>query len=135
MRHRVSSKAFNCDTNQRKALLMNLTRSLFEHGEIETTQAKGKEVKRLADKLLAVAKQNTLAAKRELHAFFGKRDVVNTLTQVISPHLDKKESGFISLESAGKRRGDNSHMVKVTLLNKPDKLGSFKKSQQLKKES
>jgi len=114
---------------------MNLTRSLFEHGEIETTQAKGKEVKRLADKLLAVAKQNTLAAKRELHAFFGKRDVVNTLTQVISPHLDKKESGFISLESAGKRRGDNSHMVKVTLLNKPDKLGSFKKSQQLKKES
>lgn len=134
MRHRVSSQGFNRDTNHRKAMIMNLTRSLFEHGEIETTQAKAKEIKRWADKLLGVAKKGTLEAKRELHQFFGKRDVVNTLTHVIVPSFSDKISGFTSLEVTGKRRGDNSVMAKLSLINKPANLGSFKKKAQQSKD-
>ena len=129
MRHRIRKKTLNRSTKHRKALLHNLTRDLFLYGEIKTTQAKAKEIKRLADKLMFEAKKGTLESKRELHKFFGKRDVVNALCDKIAPVMKDRQSGFTTLAVLGKRRGDNSIMAKLELIAKPKNLGTFKKEQ------
>lgn len=126
MRHRVKTKSFNRDTNTRKALLRGLARNLVEHGEITTTREKAKEVRRIADKLINKAKTDTVANRRQIHRFFGKRDVVNTLVERIAPIMKKRVSGFTTLSVIGKRRGDNTTMVKLALVEKPEKLGTLK---------
>ena len=125
MRHRVAKSSFGRSTKHRGAMLKNLVRGLFEQGEIEVTQAKGKEVKRWADKLLHKAQQNTLEARRELHQYFGKRDIVNTLVEKIAPTMSDRTSGFTTLQILGKRRGDNALMVRLALVKKPAEMGSF----------
>ncbi|HPS40680.1 MAG TPA: 50S ribosomal protein L17 [Candidatus Woesebacteria bacterium] len=127
MKHRVKAKHFNRDTKSRKALLKNLLRDLFEHGEIKTSESRTKEVRRLADKLIIVASQNTLAARRQLHKFFGRRDVVNALVDKIAPNFGEKKSGFTSLEKLAARRGDNTVLFKLTLLTGDKKWTSLKK--------
>ena len=129
MRHRVQAKQFNRDTNSRKALLANLVRSLIETGSIVTTREKAKEVKRLADKLIHKAQSDSLQTRRTLHQFFGKRDVVNTLTDQVAPAMSDRVSGFTTLSTVGKRRGDNSAMVKLSLVKQHESVGSLNKAE------
>jgi large subunit ribosomal protein L17 len=127
MKHRVKAKHFNRDNSSRKALLKSLLRDLFKHGEIKTSEARTKEVRRLADKLISTASKNTLAARRDLHKFFGRRDVVNTLVDKIVPAFGEKKSGFTALEKLAARRGDNTVLFKLSLLTGDLKLSSLKK--------
>ncbi len=127
MRHRVKTKQFNRDTQHRKALLVNLVRALVEQGHIVTTKEKAKEVKRHADVVIGKALNDSLHTRRILHQFFGKRDVVNTLVEKIAPAMKNRVSGFTTLKTVGKRRGDNSLMVKLELVEKPEGIGSLKK--------
>jgi large subunit ribosomal protein L17 len=107
MRHRVTSKQFNRDTNHRKALLKNLVRSLIEEGLIVTTEAKAKETKRVADRIIHKAQTDSIATRRGLHRFFGQRDVVNTLVDRVAPAMKDRVSGFTTIAPMGNRRGDN----------------------------
>ncbi len=127
MKHRVRAKHFNRDAKSRKALLKNLLRDLFEHGEIKTSESRTKEVRRIADKLISKALENTLAARRELHKFFGRRDVVNALVDKIAPIFKDKKSGFTTLEKLAARRGDNTVLFKLSLLLGTNKLTTLKK--------
>jgi large subunit ribosomal protein L17 len=120
MRHRVADKKFNRTSNERKALFSGLLRNLTEHGEIVTTLAKAKAVKRLADRMVSQAKANTVATRRLLHKRFGKRDVVSTLVEKVAPAMADRTSGFVSLTVIGPRRGDN------TLINPQPKTASEK---------
>lgn len=126
MRHRVQKRHFNRDTNHRKHLLRNLVRSLVEEGEITTTIAKAKETKRISDKLISKAGKNDLSTRRILHRFFGKRDVVNTLVDSVAPAMSDRKSGFTTISKVGKRRGDNTELVKLALVVKPENVGSLK---------
>lgn len=116
MKHRVKAKHFNRDTKSRKALLRNLLRSLIEHGQIETSEARAKEVRRLADKIISRAQKGDLATRRLMHRFFGKRDVVNTLFDQVVPAFAERKSGFCSLEKLSNRRGDNMPVYRLSLL-------------------
>lgn len=126
MRHRVAKKHFGRDTKHRQALLRNLVRSLVEQGQIVTTLAKAKEVKRVSDKIIYRAAKSDLTTRRELHRFFGKRDVVNTLVEKIAPAMAKRVSGYTRIVRLGLRRGDNSKMVKLELVVKPEGLGTLR---------
>ncbi|HNS65137.1 MAG TPA: 50S ribosomal protein L17 [Candidatus Woesebacteria bacterium] len=121
MRHRIKGNHFNRGTNNRKALLMNLVRSLIEHGSITTTKAKATEVGRISNKMIAKAKNDTLETRRLLHRFFGKRDIVNTLVDTIAPLFTDRNSGFTTEVDLGTRRGDNASLVKLSLLKTPEK--------------
>jgi len=116
MRHRLKIKHFNRDTKSRKALLRNSVRFLIERGEIKTSGSRAKEVKRLADKLISKAQKGDLASRRQLHKFFGKRDVVNTLVDKVVPALGDRKTGYTSIKSIGRRRGDNTEIFKLSLL-------------------
>ena len=120
MRHRVKKRKLGKLTKHRKHMLRNLLRALFEHGKIETSKAKAKEVQRLADKLISTARGGDLAARRQLHRFFGKNDVVNLLVDEIAPLFKDRKSGFTRLTETGRRRGDNTLMARLELIKKPD---------------
>lgn len=126
MRHRVSTKTFGRDTNERKALFKSLLMALFEHGSITTTRAKGKAVKSLADKYLHKALVDSVSTRRQLHKVFGRRDVVNTLVDRLAPAFKGRQSGFTSLQVVGVRRGDNTPMVKLSLVDRPEVLHTLK---------
>jgi large subunit ribosomal protein L17 len=119
MRHRSSKTQLGRNTEQRKSLFKNLLRSLFIHGEIQTTEAKAKAIKGIADKLVARAQSNTIAVRRLLGRFFGTRDVVNRLVDEVAPAMKDRKSGFTRIIRLGKRRGDDSIMVKMELVTKP----------------
>lgn len=131
MRHRRKVKRLNRDTNHRKMLLRNLVRSLIEVGEITTTEAKAKETKRLADKLIGKARVDSTANRRVLHTFFGKRDIVNTLVDRVAPLFTKRVSGFTTLKDAGVRRGDNTKLVTLSLIEKPEVVGTLKNTKKV----
>ncbi len=126
MKHRIKAKHFNRDTQSRKALFRNSLRGLIEHGQIETSEARAKELRRLADKLISRAQKGDLAARREIHKFFGKRDVVNTLFDQVVPALGDRKSGFCSLEKLSNRRGDNMIVYRLSLLLDEKKWQSLK---------
>lgn len=126
MRHRVSSHQFGRSTKPRQALLKGLVRSLLERGSITTSKDKAKETRRIADKLISKAQTDSVAVRRQLHRFFGKRDVVNTLVERVAPAMKDRKSGFTKTMLVGKRRGDNAEMVKLELMSLPEQMGSFK---------
>ncbi|PIR61699.1 MAG: 50S ribosomal protein L17 [Candidatus Pacebacteria bacterium CG_4_10_14_0_8_um_filter_43_12] len=125
MRHRVSGVKLNRDTKHRVALFKNLARSLILYGSVTTTEAKGKQLKRVADRLVGQAKTNDLASRRILHRYFGHRDIVNTLVDRIAPVFTDRVSGFTKIEKSGIRMGDNTAMVTVSWLIMPAGVGTF----------
>ena len=148
MKHGVKAKHFNRDTQSRKALLRNSLRGLIEHGQIETSEARAKEIRRLADKLINQAQKGDVATRRRIHRYFAKRDVVNTLFDQVVPAVAERKSGFCSLEKLANRRGDNMPVYRLSLLveekkwqslkndsNKTDKKASASKKTETKKET
>lgn len=127
MRHLVHKKHFDRSTNHRRHLFVNLVRQLIEQGAIATTQAKAKEIKRIADHLIHRAQDNSLATRRELHRFFGRRDVVNTLVDRVAPAMKSRTSGYTSLQVVGKRKGDNALITKLQLVEPSAMLGGLRK--------
>ena len=126
MRHRVKTKTLQRNTKQRQALLKGLLRSLVANGKIVTTEVKAKETKRLAEKLIHKAQTDSVPVRRDLHRFFGSRDVVNTLVDKIGPVFKKRQSGFTTLKKQTKRRGDNALMVELSLIEMPAEMGTLK---------
>lgn len=125
MRHRVASKQLNRDTKHREALLKNLLRELVEHGAITTTIAKAKVVKPVADKIVTTAKAGTIAARRNLHEIFGKRDVVSALIERVAPVFKDRTSGFTRITRVGVRAGDNTELVQLSWVEDTHAVGNL----------
>lgn len=130
MRHGIKSKHFNRDVNSRKAMLRELVLNVVKYGQITTTMPKAKEARRIADRLIHKAQTDTVATRRTLHRFFGKRDVVNTLVERVAPAMTDRVSGFTRITAAGTRRGDNAAMVTLALVNAPTVIGTLKSEKQ-----
>ncbi len=129
MKHRVQNSRLGTDTKHTKAIIKGLVLSLITHGSIETTVTKAKEASRVADKLIGKARVDSLTVRRTLHMFFGKRDAVNTLVDRIAPVFATRTSGFTRVVKIGTRRGDNTAMARVSLVEQPTTVGSLKKPQ------
>lgn len=119
MRHRISGRKLNRDSQHRQALFTNLVVALIEHGEIKTTLAKAKSVQALMDKLMTKAKGATLADRRNIAKTLNKRALVNRLVDEVAPHSAKRSSGFTRIVRLGVRRGDDAMMVRLSLVDKP----------------
>ena len=126
MRHRIASHQFNRDTHARQALIKGLVRSTVEQGYIVTSLVKARETRRWLDKLMTKAVDDTVVTRRQLHRFFGRRDVVNTLVDRIAPAMATRRSGFTTMTRVGHRRGDNTQLVKLSLIVKPERRGTLK---------
>jgi large subunit ribosomal protein L17 len=119
MRHRKKGKKLGRNTKQRQALFKSLIRALILKEEIKTTQAKAKAVKGLIDKLITRAKTSSLASRRQVLAFLGDKKAVHKLFDVIVARSKARTSGFTRFVRLGRRRGDNTMMVKLEFVDKP----------------
>ena len=103
-------------TDHRMAMLRGLTTYLLEHGRIETTVTRAKEVRSLAEKMITTAKENTLTAKRKAFAFVTKEDVVKKLFDEIAPSYKDRNGGYTRIIRTGPRRGDAAEMCIIELV-------------------
>lgn len=114
-RHGYKGRKFGRETDQRTALTRGLMRSLFKYKSINTTLAKAKEIRRPAEKLITLAKKGDLASRRLVIARLNDQLIGNNLVDVIAPQI-KRNSGYLKIEHAGFRRGDNSEMATISFV-------------------
>ena len=114
-RHGYKGRKFGRETDQRRALKRGLIKALIEHQSITTTLAKAKEIRREAEKLITIAKKGGLANRRLLIARLDDIKAADMLMDVIAPQI-KRDSGYLRIERAGFRRGDNTEMATISFV-------------------
>jgi large subunit ribosomal protein L17 len=110
MRHRVAGRAFGRTANQRKALFRGLVTSLFDHLKIETTAAKAKATKSMAEKLITLGKKGDIHSRRLALSRIPNKKVVTKLFTEIAPKIERS-SGYLRVVKTRFRAGDNSDMA------------------------
>jgi large subunit ribosomal protein L17 len=111
MRHRVDGRLFGRTANQRKALLRGLVTALFEHERIETTLAKAKEVRRVAEKMITLGLKGDLHAKRLAFSFLSNRASLAKLFGEIAPRFSGRNGGYLRIIQTRSRVNDSAHMA------------------------
>lgn len=103
-------------TDHRKAMLRGMVTYLFENGKVETTVTRAKEVRAMAEKMITIAKDNSLHARRQVLAYVTKEDVVKNLFDVIAPRYADVNGGYTRITKTGVRRGDAAEMCIIELV-------------------
>jgi large subunit ribosomal protein L17 len=102
----------------RKAMLRNMTISLFKYQRIETLLARAKETRRLAEHMITLAKEDTVASRRRAYEVLADRDMVGKLFNEIAPLFKDRKSGYTRIIPLGFRRGDGAELAKLELTEK-----------------
>jgi large subunit ribosomal protein L17 len=118
MRHQKAGRKFNRSTAHRKAMSRNLVTSLLDHGRIETTEAKGKELRRWVEKVITTAKNDNVAARRAVDAIVEDREVTERLFSKLMPRMKERTGGYTRVLKIGPRQGDAAPMVLVELVDR-----------------
>ena len=111
MRHRVKGKKLRRDSAQRKALLRSLVTSFLEKERIRTTLPKAKATRPIAEKMITMAKKNSLHSRRLALRFIYKREVVKKLFSEIGPRFSERPGGYTRIIKIGPRAGDGAEMA------------------------
>ena len=120
MRHRHGLRKLNRTSAHRLAMLRNMANSLIEHEAIKTTVPKAKELRRVVEPLITLAKEPTLANKRLAFDRLRNRDNVVKLFNVLGPRFQTRPGGYTRILKMGFRVGDNAPMAFVELVDRPD---------------
>ena len=118
-RHGYKGRKFGRETDQRRALERGLIRALIENTSITTTLARAKEIRRETEKLITIAKKGGLANRRLLISRLDDDKTAALLMDVIAPQV-KRDSGYLRIERAGFRRGDNAEMATISFVDNID---------------
>ncbi len=116
MGHQDSIKKLGRTKSHREAMLANMAMSLFAHRMIRTTDAKAKALKPLVDKLITVAKKDTLAARRQVAKTIHIKEIFKKFFEDVVPQFKDRNSGFTRVIKLGVRRGDGASLSIVELL-------------------
>ena len=119
MRHRKSGRKFNRNSAHRQAMLRNMAVSLFEHEAIKTTLPKAKELRRVAEPLITLAKKDSVANRRLAFSRTRSDAVVGKLFNELGPRYKDRPGGYLRILKMGYRTGDNAPMAYVELVDRP----------------
>lgn len=103
-------------TDQRIAMLRGQTTALLEHGKIETTVTRAKELRSTAEKMITLGKTNTLHSRRIALSYITKEDIVKKLFDEIAPKYAERTGGYTRIVRIGPRRGDAAEMALIELV-------------------
>jgi large subunit ribosomal protein L17 len=120
MRHRSGLRKLNRTSAHRLAMLRNMSNSLFKHELIKTTLPKAKELRRVVEPLITLAKEPTVANRRLAFNRLRDRDVVVKLFNELGPRYKARPGGYIRILKFGFRVGDNAPMAIVELVDRPE---------------
>jgi large subunit ribosomal protein L17 len=118
MRHRKSGRKFNINSSHRKALFSNMACSLFRHELIKTTLPKAKELRMIAEPLITLSKEDSVAKRRIAFSRLRDRDVVTKLFNVLGPRYNSRNGGYLRIIKCGFRSGDDAPMAYVELVDR-----------------
>jgi large subunit ribosomal protein L17 len=116
MRHGKGGRQLRRTSEQRLALLRNLAMSLVEHGAIETTEAKAKELRPFVERLITKARTGTLHARRLAGADVPNRRAADKLFQELGPRFASRPGGYTRILKLGHRKGDGADLARIELL-------------------
>src|SRR5881296_497635 len=116
MRHRKDHRKLSRTASHRRAVLRNLITALFQYERIETTVAKAKEARRLAERMITFGKQGDLAARRHVARFVYKPEVVAKLFATIAPWYAERQGGYTRIVRIGHRLGDAGETAYLELV-------------------
>ena len=119
MRHRKVGRQLGRNSSHRKAMFRNMACSLFEHEVIKTTLPKAKELKRVAEPLITLAKNDSVANRRLAFARTGSKDTVGKLFAELGPRYIERPGGYTRILKCGFRSGDTAPMAFVELVDRP----------------
>lgn len=119
MRHRKAGKHLSRTSSHRQAMFRNMTVSLFRHESIKTTLPKAKELRRLAEPLITLAKEDNTARRRLAFARLRDKHVVTKLFNELGPRYKVRAGGYIRILKCGYRAGDAAPMAYVELVDRP----------------
>lgn len=119
MRHLKSGRKFNRTSAHRQAMFKNMAVSLFEHEIIKTTLPKAKELRRVAEPLITLAKEDSVANRRLAFARTRSKEAVGKLFTELGPRYQARPGGYIRILKCGFRAGDNAPMAYVELVGRP----------------
>ena len=140
MRHRKNTIKLNRTSSHRRCMFANMLKSLIEHGRIQTTVAKAKILRGYADRMITLAKRNTLASRRraiaelmisfnaltpkqareakenKLSAYNSDRHIIKELFEVLGPRFNRRQGGYTRIVKGGHRVGDNAQVCLIEYL-------------------
>jgi len=121
MRHLKSGRKLNRTSAHRSAMFRNMVTSLLLHEHLHTTDAKAKELRRWADRMITLGKRGTLHARRQALAFVRSRRAVGKLFDEIAPRFSERPGGYTRITKIGLRRGDAAPMSVIELTERGDR--------------
>lgn len=116
MRHRCRVPQLSLPADQRKALLRSLTTELIRHGRITTTKVRAKAVQAQADKMITLAKDGSLAARRQALGYIFDKNLVHSLFEQAPERYGSRPGGYTRIIRTVRRRGDNAEMAVIELV-------------------
>lgn len=119
MRHRKSGRQLNRNSSHRKAMFKNMACSLIEHEVIKTTLPKAKELRRVAEPLITLAKSDSVANRRLAFSRTGDKDTVGKLFAELGPRYAERQGGYTRILKCGFRAGDAAPMAYIELVDRP----------------
>lgn len=119
MRHRQSGRKLNRNSTHRKAMYQNMAVSLMQHEVIKTTLPKAKELRRVAEPLITMAKSDSVAKRRLAFSRLRDRSTVTKLFNELGPRYKDRPGGYLRILKCGFRAGDNAPMALVELVDRP----------------
>jgi large subunit ribosomal protein L17 len=119
MRHHKSGRKLNRNSSHRKAMFSNMTNSLFEHGIIKTTLPKAKELRRVAEPLITLAKNDSVANRRSAFSSLRDKEIVGKLFSELAPRYKDRPGGYTRILKCGFRSGDAAPMAYIELVDRP----------------
>jgi large subunit ribosomal protein L17 len=120
MRHRNSGRQLNRNSSHRKAMFKNMATSLFDHEVIKTTLPKAKELRRVAEPLITLAKEDNVANRRIAFSRIRDDAMVGKLFTDLGPRYKERPGGYLRILKCGYRPGDKAPMAYVELVDRPD---------------
>lgn len=120
MRHRKSGRQLNRNSSHRQAMFRNMASSLVKHEIIKTTLPKAKELRRVIEPLITLAKNDTVANRRLAFARTRDKEVVGLLFNVLGPRYNARPGGYTRILKCGFRAGDNAPMAYIELVDRPE---------------
>lgn len=130
MRHQVKRRLLRRDSAHRAALLRNLVTSFIEKERMSTTLAKAKAVKPIAEKMITLAKRNTLHARRQALGYITKESVVQKLFDTIGPRFSERPGGYTRIVKLAPRAGDGAQMAMIEMIGSEFKKKAKKKEKE-----
>jgi len=116
MRHRAKGRQLSRTSSHKRALLNNMAASLFEHGRVVTTEAKAKELRPFAEKLITLARRGDLHARRLVERRIKDRETLGKLFSEIGPRFAARPGGYTRILKMGHRSGDGADIARIELL-------------------